>query len=154
MYKTVRRKDRELSSCLAAKLFSECEYGILCTADMNGQAYGTPLNYVYKDNFVYFHCAVEGHKLENIKANKKVSFCVVGRTKILPDKFATQYESAIAFGSASEVYGSEKQDALLSLLEKYSSGFLEEGKKYIDKMGERTRVIRINIEHLTGKARE
>jgi hypothetical protein len=103
---------------------------------------------------VYFHCALEGHKLENIKANKKVSFCVVGRTKVIPDKFTTQYESAVAFGSASEVYGSEKHDALLSFLGKYSPGFLEEGKKFIDKMSEKARVIKIDIDHITGKARK
>jgi uncharacterized protein len=154
MHKKVRRKDRELSIDFATKLFSECEYGFLCTVDINGQPYGTPLNYVYKDNCVYFHCALEGHKLENIRANKKVSFCVVCRTKVLPDKFSTQYESAVAFGSASEVYGREKHDALLSLLEKYSPGFLEEGKKYIYKMGEKTRVMKIDIAHITGKARE
>ena len=154
MHRNVRRKDRELTIDLATKLFSECEYGFLCTADTHGQPYGTPLNYVYKNNCVYFHCALEGHKLENIEANKKVSFCVVGRTKVLPDKFATQYESAVAFGSASEVYGSEKQDVLLSFLGKYSPDFLEEGKKYIDKMGEKTRVFKIDIDRLTGKARE
>ncbi|HVO66151.1 MAG TPA: pyridoxamine 5'-phosphate oxidase family protein [Syntrophales bacterium] len=154
MHRNVRRKDRELSIDLATKLFSECEYGFLCTVDIDGQPYGIPLNYIYKDNCVYFHCALEGHKLENIKANKKVSFCVVGRTKVIPDKFTTQYESAVAFGSASEVYGSEKQDALFSFLEKYSPSFLEEGKKFIDKMSEKVRVIRIDIDHITGKARK
>jgi uncharacterized protein len=154
MHRNLRRKDREISVELATKLFSEGEYGFLCTADNNGQPYGIPLNYVYKNTFLYFHCALEGHKLENIEANKKVSFCVVGRTKTLPDKFATQYESALAFGTASEVFGSEKQDVLLSFLGKYSLGFLEEGKAYIEKMNEKARVIKINIDHITGKARE
>ncbi len=52
------------------------------------------------------------------------------------------------------MYGSEKQDALLSFLGKYSPGFLEEGKKFIDKMGEKVRVIKIDIDHITGKARK
>ena len=82
------------------------------------------MNYVYKDNSLYFHCALEGHKLENIKANKKVSFCVMGRTKVIPDKFTTKYESAVAFGLALEVYGNEKQDVLLCLVGNYSPGFL------------------------------
>ena len=33
----------------------------------DGYAYGVPLNYVYVDNSIYFHCAKEGHKLDNIK---------------------------------------------------------------------------------------
>ncbi len=49
---------------------------------------------------IYFHCAPEGHKLENLSGNNKVSFCVVGKTQVLPDKFATNYESVIVFGTA------------------------------------------------------
>jgi len=151
---SLRRKDRELSSDLASKLFLECEYGFLSTVDIDGQPYGIPLNYVYKDNSIYFHCALEGHKLENITVNKKVSFCVVGETKVVPDQFTTKYESAVVFGSVSEVYGDEKRDALVSFLEKYSPGYLEEGEKVIDKSGEKTRVLKIDIDYMTGKARK
>jgi nitroimidazol reductase NimA-like FMN-containing flavoprotein (pyridoxamine 5'-phosphate oxidase superfamily) len=59
--------------------------------------------------------------------NAKVSFCVVGKTKVLPYKFGTEYESAVVFGRASEVNGAERHDALLWLLEKYCSNFIDEG---------------------------
>ncbi len=154
MPKNVRRKDRELSIESATKLLAEGEYGVLSTAGPDGQAYGIPLNYVYKENRLYFHCALEGHKLDNIKANNKVSFCVVGRARVLPDKFTTSYESTIAFGTASEVQGSEKHEALLSLLEKYSPDFIEEGQKIIAKYIDKTTVIKIVINHITGKARK
>ena len=154
MRKSLRRKDRELTSDLAAKLFSECEYGFLSTVDIDGLPYGIPLNYVFKDNCVYFHCALEGYKLDNIEANNKVSFCVVGKTRVVPDKFAMLYESAIAFGAVSEAFGDEKQDALVSLLEKYSPGYIEEGKKAIDAHGKETRVMRIDIDYMTGKERD
>lgn len=154
MHRNVRRKDRELSVESAARLLAEGEYGVLATAGMDGQAYGIPLNYVYKNNCLYFHCAPEGHKLDNIRANNKVSFCVVGRARVLPEKFTTAYESAVAFGTASEVQGSEKVEAMLSLLEKYSSDFMEEGKKTIDKYIKMTTVIKIDINHITGKARK
>lgn len=154
MHRNVRRKDRELSVESAARLLAEGEYGVLATAGMDEQAYGVPLNYVYKNNCLYFHCAPEGHKLDNIRANNKVSFCVVGRARILPEKFTTAYESAVAFGTASEAQGDEKHGALLSLVEKYSPGFMEEGKKTIDKYIKMTTVIKIDINHITGKARK
>ena len=90
---------------------------------MDGQAYGVPLNYVFKNNCLYFHCALEGHKLDNIRANNKVSFCVVGKTKVLPDKFSTEYESAMAFGTASVVQGEERYEALLRSCGKILPGF-------------------------------
>ena len=154
MHRNVRRKDRELSLESATKLLTEGEYGVLSTVGAAGQAYGIPLNYVFKNNCLYFHCALEGHKLDNIRTNNKVSFCVVGRAKVLPDKFTTEYESAVAFGTASEVQGSERDNALLSIVEKYSPDFMEEGKKFIAKYNDKTTIIKIAINHITGKARK
>lgn len=154
MHRNVRRKDRELSVDLATQLLAEGEYGVLSTVGMDGQAYGVPLNYVFKNNCLYFHCALEGHKLDNIKANNKVSFCVVGRAKVLPDQFSTQYESVVVFGTASEVQGSERREVLLSFVEKYSPEFIEEGKKTIAKYNDKTRVIKVDINHVSGKARK
>ncbi|MBI4765132.1 MAG: pyridoxamine 5'-phosphate oxidase family protein [Deltaproteobacteria bacterium] len=154
MLRSVRRKDRELDLEAATRLLTEGEYGFLATVGMDGQAYGVPLNYVFKDNSLYFHCALEGHKLDNIKVHNKVSFCVVGRTKVLPDKFSTEYESAMAFGTASIVQGDERYSALLSILEKYSPDFMEEGKKAIARYDDKTTIIKVGINHITGKARK
>jgi len=130
------------------------EYGVLSTVGENGQPYGVPLSYATQDDCIYFHCAKIGHKLENIENNSRVSFTVVGRTKILPDKFATEYESAIVFGVASEILGAEREGALLLLLEKYSKEFMAEGKAYIKQKDLATKVIKVRIEHLSGKARK
>jgi nitroimidazol reductase NimA-like FMN-containing flavoprotein (pyridoxamine 5'-phosphate oxidase superfamily) len=151
--KKVRRKDREIGTHEAIELLSNCKYGVLSTVGKDGQPYGVPLIYAYKNNCIYFHCALDGHKIENIKENSKVSFCVVGNTNVLPDKFSTEYESTIAFGVASEVQGAERYRALLWLLEKYSPEFIEEGKKYIDQHEKATKVIKIEIGHISGKAR-
>jgi len=151
--RTVRRRDREIETHEALALLASCEYGVLSTAGRDGQPYGVPLSYVYKDNCIYFHCALDGHKLENMADNERVSFCVVGRTRVLPDSFATEYESAVAFGTAAEARGPERQGALLLLLEKYSPEHIAEGKKYIDRKDQATKVIRITIDHISGKAR-
>ena len=84
---------------------------------------------------------------------QSVSFCVVGKTKVLPDKFGTEYESAMVFGRASEVNGAERHDALLWLLEKYCSDFIEEGKQYIEQKNKITKVFKIEIDQVSGKAR-
>jgi nitroimidazol reductase NimA-like FMN-containing flavoprotein (pyridoxamine 5'-phosphate oxidase superfamily) len=77
----------------------------------------------------------------------------VGKTKVLPEKFGTEYESAVVFGVASEVYGNERQDALLWLLEKYCSDYIEEGKQYIEQKDKLTKVFKIEIDQISGKAR-
>ena len=147
----MRRKDKEIGSDETIKLLTECEYGVLSTVGDDGQPYGVPLNYAYKDNCIYFHCALKGHKIDNIANNSKVSFCAVGDTKVLPSEISTDYVSAVAFGVASEVLGTERYNALVLLIEKFSAGFMEEGKKYIEKLDKVTKVIKIEIQHLSGK---
>ena len=151
--KVIRRSDREITIQEAKDILDNAEYGILSTVSKDGQPYGLPLSYVYKNECIYFHCAISGHKLENIVHNSKVSFCVVGKTKVLPEQFGTEYESAVVFGVASEVIETEKSDALLWLLEKYCSDFVEEGKQYIEQKDKVTKVFKIEIDQISGKAR-
>lgn len=153
MFRGLRRQDRKIEKNQSIDMLSKSNYGVLSTVDDNGQPYGMPLNYVYIEDAIYFHCATEGHKLDNIKNNSKVSFCVVGHENVLPDKFSTDYESVIIFGRAEEVFDDEKNMALLGLIDKYSSGYIEKGKEYIKNSEHKTKVIKINVEHMSGKAR-
>ncbi|WP_195431007.1 pyridoxamine 5'-phosphate oxidase family protein [Clostridium sp. D46t1_190503_E9] len=153
MFKEIRRKDRKIETSEAIDILKKCEYGILSTVDENGYPYGVPLSYVYANNAIYFHSAVEGHKLENIKNNDKVSFCVVGQTDLLPDKFSTKYESVIIFGRAKEVFQDEKNEAFLELINKYSKDYIEKGKGYIKNASAKTKVIKLSIDYISGKAR-
>lgn len=149
----MRRAERAVSANEARQLLEQGEYGILSTCGPDGQPYGLPLNYCVLNNAIYFHCAMAGRKLMNLAAESRVSFCVVGRTEVLPESFSTRYESVIVFGRAAEVLGDEKQQALEGLLEKYSAPFLAEGRTYITAKREKTKVIRISIDAISGKAR-
>jgi nitroimidazol reductase NimA-like FMN-containing flavoprotein (pyridoxamine 5'-phosphate oxidase superfamily) len=147
----MRRSDKALPNDDIVRILQEGEYGVLSTVDEAGQPYGVPLNYSLKDNCLYFHCALEGHKLDNLFANEKTSFCVVGRTRVIPAEFTSEFESVIVTGTAAVVLGEEKYEALVSLIEKYSADFVEEGRKYIEKLDSQTKVVRIKIESMTGK---
>src|SRR5512146_2802730 len=103
MQRPIRRSDRALTNEQAAEILQKGEYGVLSTVSPDGQPYGVPVSFAYADNALYFHCAVEGHKRDNLASNPRVSFCVIGGTEALPDKFATRYESAIVFGKACEL---------------------------------------------------
>ncbi len=153
MFTTMRRIDRQVSTEESIRILEKCEYGVLSTVNQEGYSYGVPLSYVYKEGSIYFHCAKEGYKLSNIATNNKVSFCVVGNKKSLPEKFTTSYESVIVFGQAVVVQGQEKQDALLALISKYGPEHMEKGREYIQKSHEKTTVIKIVVEHMTGKVR-
>jgi len=152
--KEMRRKDRAMTEEETLALLNKAEYGVLSTITENGEPYGVPLNFCVIDHCIYFHCAVEGQKIDNIKQNESVSFCVVGNTEILPDKFGTKYESVIVSGEVEEVFDMNKQMAMEGLLHKYSIEFIDKGIKYIEGLKEKTRVFKITINKLTGKARK
>ncbi|APH18886.1 pyridoxamine 5'-phosphate oxidase family protein [Clostridium botulinum] len=151
MFKEIRRKEKKLNNEESISLLKESNYGILSVCLNNGYAYGVPLNFVYNNGAIYFHCAREGQKLEAINENNKVSFSIVNNVELLPSKFDTNYESVITFGKAYEVFEDEKKQALLALINKYSKDYLKKGTAYIERAQDRIRVIKIEIEHITGK---
>ena len=150
----LRRKDRAIPEAEAKALMNEVEYGILSTVSVDGQPYGIPLNFCIIENYLYFHHAIEGRLIENIENNPSASFCIVGDTEIMPEKFGTKYESVILSGTIEEVFDAQKQAGLEGILAKYSPDFMEQGRDYIEKLWERTRVFRVAISDISGKARK
>jgi len=152
MFRKMRRIDKSMGNEAALELLHKGGYGVLSTVGSDGYPYGVPISYACKDDAIYFHCATEGQKLDNIEENSKVSFCVIGDTEVIPEKFSTNYESVIVFGNANIIANvDEKKSALLAIVEKYSPNYTESGKKYISNDFGKTKVIKMNIEHITGK---
>jgi uncharacterized protein len=150
----LRRKDRAITSEEAISVLNKAEFGVLSTICPDGKPYGVPLNFCLIDHAIYFHCALEGQKIDNVEKNKSVSFCAVGDTEIMPEKFGTKYESVIVSGSIQEAFDKEKQIALEGMLNKYSRNHFEKGIEYIENLKSKTRVFKIIIRDLTGKARK
>lgn len=154
-YAQMRRKDRALPQEKAEELLSRCEYGVLASIGKDSQPFGTPISFVYREGAIYFHCAATGQKLNNIRANPKVCFTVVGNTQPLYDKsFSTIYESVMAFGNAICVEDDkEKTEALMQLCEKYLPGHMDKAPGEIAKMFAATTVVKIPVDYMTGKAK-
>lgn len=151
--RAVRRKDREIGEQDARDLLAKGEYGVLSTVGPDGSPYGVPLSYAYREGEIYFHSAPEGRKVDHLISGAQASFCVVGETEVLPEKFSTRYESAIAAGEIRELHGEDKTKALGWLVEKYSPEFRGKGEEYIANAESKTRVFGLRIRRLTGKRR-
>ena len=151
--KAMRKIERQMNDMEALELLIKSEYGILSTCGEGNQPYGVPLSYVVIDKNIYLHGAGVGTKLDNIAINDKVSFTVVGKTKVLQDKFSTEYESIIVFGRAIILNEEEKYEPLLEFIRKYSPEFIEQGKLYIDRAKKETTLIKIEIYSFSGKHR-
>jgi nitroimidazol reductase NimA-like FMN-containing flavoprotein (pyridoxamine 5'-phosphate oxidase superfamily) len=150
----MRRQDREISQFQTIEILQKGEYGVLSMCTPMNEGYGIPLNYAFHEDHIYLHCATAGSKLEYLRKNNLVSFCVVGKTMILPTDFGTLYESVIVAGTTSQVTGTEKQEALTLILEKYYGEIDQNGKDYIDKLSEKVTVLKLTVVSITGKARK
>ena len=160
----VRRQDRLLEEERAAELLREAEYGVLSMTDEDGEAYGVPLNFVWDEagfacendgaGAIYIHCATEGKKLRAIARNAAVSFCIVGNVKPQPENLTTLYESIILKGKARVgLPDEERRNALRLLVRKFAPEEIEHGERSIEKSFHRTEIIRIDIEHVSGKTK-
>jgi nitroimidazol reductase NimA-like FMN-containing flavoprotein (pyridoxamine 5'-phosphate oxidase superfamily) len=153
MFREMRRKKQLLPEAEAVEILKNCSSGVLSVTGDDDYPYAVPVSYTYKDGSIFIHCAMEGHKIDGIKRNDKVTFCVIGRDDVVKEEFTTRYRSVIAFGRAGIITDDKrKRFALESLVEKYSSGFFKEGQKEIEKAWNHVCMLEIKIEHLTGKA--
>ncbi len=151
----MRRKDRATSDTEARALLEKGKYGFLATVGKDGLPYGVPLSYAVMQDKLYFHCAMSGRKLDNLRFCDQVSFTVVGDTKpVYTQNFTTLYESVMVFGAIHEVTDAdEKYRALYALAARYLPDHLDRAEKDIRASLSRTAVYCLPIEAMTGKAK-
>ena len=135
-------------------LLREALVGCLATVGPDGSPYITPLNFVYHRGRIYFHCAFEGRKIDNIRANPRVCFEVHELIKIVQGQracdFDTRYRSVLVFGRARSLPdGDEKVAVLTALGEKYAGGRAVEPPS--PEKVKKAEVIEITIEEMKGK---
>lgn len=72
---TMRRRQCEITDPQEIdRILSAATIGRMATSGADGYPYITPVNYVYTDGCIYFHCARKGEKLDNIARDDRVCF--------------------------------------------------------------------------------
>ena len=151
MFREMRRKKQVLSKEECELVLERGTSGVLAVLGEGGYPYAVPLSYVYADGKIVFHCAKQGHKLDAIAKNDKVSFCVVDLDDIQPERYTTYFRSVIAFGRARVLEEEEKRAAIEALAAKYTPEDPEGRKQEIEREYRALCVVAIEIDHLSGK---
>lgn len=153
MFREMRRKKQLLSKEEAIEILKTCTSGVLGVIGDDDYPYTVPVSYALNDDKIFIHSAKEGHKIDSIKRNDKVSFCVIEKDEVIQRTFTTLFRSVSIFGRARILTDdSEKQYALESLVKKYSPDYIKEGQQEIEREWGRVCLIEVKIEHMTGKA--
>ena len=133
-------------------ILKENTSGVLSVYGEDGYPYGVPLSYVYADGKLYFHSAKDGHKIDSVRNNNKVSFTVIAQDNIVAEEYTTYFQSVIAFGTARILeQDDEKRTAIEQLAEKYMPDLKEGRLQEIEKEFHRLCMIEVTIDSLTGK---
>lgn len=148
----VRKQSFLLKEEKAMQLLHEANYGFLAMQAEKGGGYGVPMNYVFEEDRIYLHAAVEGEKIDCLLKEPKVSFCVMGSIHTIPRKFTVNYTSVMVHGKVLMDLSHEEQVHAMELfIAKYSPEDVEVGMRFVEVRLPRTRVFCIQIERISGK---
>ena len=124
--------------------------GVLALCGNEEYPYAVPVSFAYDGKDIYIHSAVAGHKIDCIRANSKVSFCIISQDEVMAQEFTTYYKSVVVFGTATLL--AERADIIYGLrllAGKYSPGI--DSREEIEKSLSRVAVIRISVDDISGK---
>lgn len=152
-FRKMRRIRQQLADAECVGILEKNTSGTLAVLGDGDYPYAVPLSYVYYDNTIYFHCAKSGHKLDAIREHDKVSFCVIDQDAVVPQEYTTYFRSVIVFGQAREIEGQDEMRRAIEILaEKYYPDDSQDNRNaFIDKEFSTLCIIKIEIEHMTGK---
>lgn len=154
MLTPLRRQDRQTTRADALRVLAESEYGFLAVTGADGVARAIPMAHVLVGESLYFHCARKGQKLDELAARPRAGYTCVLRAQNVPDKYTTNYASAMAEGAVAVVADeAERQSAMRALMEKYSPDYLDCPAYDKTMRGmPATVMLRLDIEQVYGKA--
>lgn len=153
MFREVSRGKQQLRKEECIEILKNTKRGILSVIGEEDYPYGMPLNHYYNegDHCLYFHSGKQGYRIECLRKNDKVSFCVMDEGYQNEGEWALNFQSVICFGRFEVV---EDYEESMEIVRKLSAKFTDDTKLIeddIQRTGRKTLVFRIRIEHMTGK---
>lgn len=151
-FRPMRRSKQALPEEECHRILENAYRGFLSVIGDGGYPYTVPINFVFEDGKLYFHCAKEGHKLDALRLCDKACFTVLDEPEREPGDWWYHVKSVICFGRVRILADdTDRLSRLRSLGKKYfPDGYDLEGD--ILKNGFRAEMLELSIEHLSGKA--
>ena len=157
----MRKASREMPAEWAIEVLKRAPFITVSFTRADGTAYGLPMSMACTDDRTwYFHCALEGEKLDAIRAHPEV--CLSAVTKCQPTvgprdgSFSLQYQSAVAFGRTEIVTSDEEKILGLRVIsQRFLPHHMDAFDASIARSLSRTAVVRITLTATpTGKRKQ
>ncbi len=151
MFRKMRRFNQEIPEQECIDILKEQARGVLAVYGEDGYPYTFPMDYIYMDEKIYFHCAKEGHKLDAIAADNRVSFCVMDDGFRKSGDWALNIRSIVIFGRVRRI---DDADETLKIVHRLGLKYYptaESVDEEIRKAIARVQILELSIDHMTGK---
>ncbi|MBP5292085.1 MAG: pyridoxamine 5'-phosphate oxidase family protein [Lachnospiraceae bacterium] len=153
MFRKMRRFKQQISEDECIRILKEQPRGILSMHGDDGYPYGVPMNHWYSetDGKIYFHGAKEGHKIDSIKKDEKVSFCVYDQGFRREGEWALNINSVVVFGRIRTVEDEDKRREICTNLCRKFTDDEEYLRRELVNALPRVCCLELEIDHMTGK---
>lgn len=153
MFRELSRKNKQLPQKECIALLQREVRGVLSVLGENGYPYGMPMNHFYNedDGCIYFHSGMTGHKIDALRAQSKVSFCVYDSGYRNADEWALNIKSVIVFG---EIECIDDRATVADITRRLSLKFTRDTdyiEREIHAFAHKTLLLKLTPAHMTGK---
>ena len=153
MFRKMRRFKQQITDDECIEVLKNAPRGVLSMIGDDGYPYGIPLDHWYceEDGKLYFHGAKEGHKIDSLMKNDKVSFVVMDEGFRKEGEWALNIKSVVVFGRMKFVTDPEKAKEIgINLCRKFTDDE-EYIQREITQALPRAQCLELVPEHMTGK---
>lgn len=148
----MRRFKQLLSEEESIDILRSTTSGVLSLCGEDGMPYGVPLSHVYENGKLYFHSALNGHKIDLIRQNGNASFTVIAKDEIHPETYTTYFQSVITFGNIRIIEDENEKKHILEVLGRRCNPNDDKSlNEEIKKGFKRCLALEFTIERMTGK---
>jgi len=152
----MRRKDKEIVE--QKVMVSIIEKAIICRVGMcwQDEPYVIPMNFGYRNHYIFLHSASEGRKLDILRNNNKVCIEFDVDVEMLQSqeacKTSMKYKSILIFGTAVILKDvAEKKRALDIIMQHYDNYNFPSLFHYSEEVMGKVIIIKVKVEEMTGK---
>lgn len=151
MFRPMRRFKQGLTEQECADVLTHAQRGVLAVHGENGYPYAFPMNYIYQNEKIYFHCAKAGHKLDALACDPKVSFCVMDEGFRKSGEWAWNIKSVVLFGRVKPIDSAEASIEMVRQIALKYYPTAEDAEEEVRKAGAQAQILELTIDHITGK---
>ncbi len=152
-FRKMRRAKQELAPEICKQVLTDQWRGTLALLGDGGYPYAVPLDFLYDEEAgaIYFHCAVEGHKIDAVRSCDKACFNVLSDGEHKAGHWSLYFNSVTVFGRISLI---EDRDRMLDAVRRIGEKYMGKGPEVDADMARnanRVACLELKIEHMSGK---